>query len=229
MSTRTEIGKTLIYFSQRVMRKNIFENEDALNCWIDAFEGVDLDEMKSAMDALTVENKFPTIAEIKIHIYDQKHKTKTGIESFSDVWTKLNINHKPDFDDLTEATILKLGGWYSICQNWTVKDRSWYSTEFVREYDRLKLLSANGHQVAQIERRGEETPNPTPYHSKHKKPAISALESTQDVVSERHEANKKAKSLYKMDEIRGSTGGVDLNKLFSAIKKSSESGKSLQK
>ena len=206
------ISKILQKANAKVRYPKNFEAPFAIEAWLDSLEAIPLGRIKEAFESLTAKGEFPSLAEIKIHIYDQEHKTVSGIEAFGSVWGKLNRNEKPHLDDLVEMTITRLGGWNSICETWSVKDKQWHSHDFVREYDKVKLDAANGGEVHRIERTGDKTHNPLTSPSKIKTRTLSALERAQESCQKGHTCDK-------LDQLYSPGGTIDLTKLSATLNK----------
>ena len=125
-----------------------FEDELFQRSWHKKLKDIPMDQLKKALNALTGNREFPAVNEI-IDFCKQINNEAAMLPevAFDLLWRKIGevggLN-RPELPNEIGLAVERLGGWVSICRDWTDANKTWHEKAFREAYLNLTEAKAKG-------------------------------------------------------------------------------------
>ena len=115
-----------------------FKDELTIDAWYSALRHIPDTTLLKALDALKGGREFPSLQDILALCKDLSNMGEREPDvAFAYLWKKIGEiggRGQPELPNEIGLAVERLGGWYTICNSWTEKEKPWHQKAFKEAY-----------------------------------------------------------------------------------------------
>lgn len=125
-----------------------FKDDLTIRAWYNALKHVPDATLMKSLQALQGAREFPSLQDILALCKDLNNMSEREPDvAFAYLWRKIGEiggRNKPELPNEIGLAVERLGGWHTICNSWTEKEKPWHQKAFKEAYEDIVRQKEQG-------------------------------------------------------------------------------------